>query len=93
MDLLEIFALVVLLVLLAALIAGWILLGLMPGKIARERNHPQAEAITICGWWGIFTVGLLLPVAWIWAYTNPGYTLKGKSKPVSISQKSEGEDP
>jgi hypothetical protein len=41
-----------------------------PGKIARQRNHPQAEAIAVCGWWGVITFGLLLPVAWIWAYTK-----------------------
>jgi hypothetical protein len=39
---------------------------------ARDRDHPQAEAIAVCGWWGVITMGLLLPVAWIWAYTKPG---------------------
>ena len=68
---LDIFALIVLLVLLATAVAVWLILGMYPGKIARERNHPQAEAIAVCGWWGVITVGLLLPVAWIWAYTKP----------------------
>ncbi|MEK6248835.1 MAG: DUF3302 domain-containing protein [Planctomycetales bacterium] len=35
------------------------------------RNHPQADAISVCGWWGVLTMGLLLPLAYIWAYTNP----------------------
>jgi len=46
-------------------------LGIMPGRIARQRHHPQADAINVCGWWGVFTMGLLLPVAYIWAYSNP----------------------
>ena len=68
---LDIFSLIILLVLLATVVAVWVTLGMYPGKIARERNHPQAEAIAVCGWWGVITLGLLLPVAWIWAYSNP----------------------
>ena len=71
MTALDIFALIVLIVLAAAVIAIWVILGMMPGRIARERNHPQAEAINVCGWWGVITMGLLLPLAWIWAYTKP----------------------
>lgn len=70
MSALDIFALIVLLVLLAAVIAIWVILGMMPGKIARSRNHPQAEAINVCGWWGVITMGILMPLAFIWAYTN-----------------------
>ena len=68
---LDIFALIVIIVLVAACLGIWAMLGAYPGKIARERNHPQADAIAMCGWWGVITMGLLLPVAWIWAYTKP----------------------
>jgi hypothetical protein len=68
---LDIFALIVLLVLLATAIAAWAVLGMLPGRIARSRNHPQADAITVCGWWGVITLGLLCPLAFIWAYTKP----------------------
>jgi hypothetical protein len=68
---LDVFALLVLFVLLVAAVAGWVVLGMTPGRIARARNHPQAEAINVAGWWGVVTMGLLLPLAWIWAYTNP----------------------
>ena len=64
------FALIVLTVLIAAAIGIWVALGMMPGRIARQRGHPQADAINVCGWWGVITMGLLLPVAWICAYTN-----------------------
>ena len=72
MSFLDLFALFVLLVLILVIIGVWIMLGMLPGRIARSRNHPQAEAINVCGWWGVITLGLLLPVAWIWAYTSPG---------------------
>jgi len=68
---LDVFALIVLIVLISAVVGIWVILGMMPGKIARTRNHPQAEAINVCGWWGVITMGILLPLAFIWAYTNP----------------------
>ena len=74
---LDIFALIVLLVLIACGLAAWALLGMYPGKIARQRNHPQAEAINVCGWWGALTMGLLTPFAFIWAYTNSSVSLTG----------------
>jgi ABC-type Fe3+ transport system permease subunit len=70
----DIFALIILITLAVSAVALWAILGMMPGKIARQRNHPQAEAINVCGWWGVLTMGLLLPVAWVWAYTNPTAT-------------------
>ena len=76
----DIFALIVLITLVLSGIAIWVILGMLPGKIARQRNHPQADAIAICGWWGVITMGLLLPVAWVWAYTNADATLTGKPR-------------
>ena len=67
---LDIFALIVLFVLFIVVIGGVILLGMLPGRIAIRRQHPQAEAINICGWMGILTLGILLPLAYIWAYTK-----------------------
>ncbi|MEA3411601.1 MAG: DUF3302 domain-containing protein [Pseudomonadota bacterium] len=90
---LELFALIVLLVILAAIVAIWVILGMYPGKIARERNHPQADAIAVCGWWGVITMGLLLPVAWIWAYTRPVARTTDQSDAAGVSdrgQKSQG---
>ena len=48
-----------------------VLLGNMPGEIARKRNHPQAEAITALGWIGLITMGLSWFVAMVWAYYKP----------------------
>jgi len=77
---LDIFALIILLVLVVTGLGIWALLGMYPGMIARQRNHPQAAAINVCGWWGAITMGLLTPIAFIWAYTNSDSTLTGKPK-------------
>lgn len=78
---LDIFALIVLIVLVITLLLIWAMLAMYPGKIARQRNHPQAEAISVCGWWGAVTLGILSPLAFIWAYTNPAASLTGREKP------------
>ena len=78
---LDIFALIVLIVLIICGLGVWALLGMYPGKIARQRNHPQADAINVCGWWGAITFGVLSPIAFIWAYTNPAASLTGQGKP------------
>ena len=68
---LDYFALIVLIVVIAVVVAAWIMLAMMPGQIARKRNHPQADAINVMGWWGAITMGILAPIAWVWAYTKP----------------------
>ncbi|WP_174483981.1 DUF3302 domain-containing protein [methanotrophic endosymbiont of Bathymodiolus puteoserpentis (Logatchev)] len=68
---LDLFALFVLLILFATTIAAWVILGMLPGRIARSRNHPQSDAIKICGWIGALTMGIFSPIAYIWAYTKP----------------------
>lgn len=80
LKLLDYFALIVLVVLFAAAIAIWVVLGMMPGKIARSRNHPQADAINVCGWWGVLTMGILCPLAFIWAYSRPINVVATKPK-------------
>lgn len=65
---LDYFALFILLVLASTIVGGALLLGYLPGRIARERNHPQAEAVGVCGWVGLLTAGVLLPIAYVWAY-------------------------
>jgi hypothetical protein len=54
--------------------------------------HQKAKS-TGFSWWGAITMGLLTPVAFIWAYTNPDSTLIGKPKrePPAQSGQEEGE--
>ncbi len=69
---LDIFALVVMLLLLGVVIWLVVLLGNMPGEIARKRNHPQTAAITALGGIGVITMGIGWFVAIVWAYYKPG---------------------
>jgi hypothetical protein len=68
---LEIFALIVLFVLVAAAIWLVVLIGNIPGKIARASEHPQAEAISILAWVGLLTLGIGWFVALVWAKAKP----------------------
>ena len=68
LNILTFVVLIVLLVLIGVIV---VYLGTLPGKIAKGRNHPQAEAINVASWLGIITAGLLWPFALIWAYIRP----------------------
>jgi hypothetical protein len=48
-----------------------VFLGQLPGRLARQRAHPQAAAINVAGWLGLATLGLLWPIALIWAFVSP----------------------
>jgi len=68
---LNILTIVVLIALVALIGVIVVFLGTLPGKIAKGRNHPQAEAINVASWLGIITAGLLWPFALIWAFIRP----------------------
>jgi hypothetical protein len=68
---LDIFALIVIGVLIAAVIWVVVLLGPLPGKVAHRRGHPQADAIRVLGWIGVVTLGPAWLAALVWAYTKP----------------------
>ncbi|QFU77299.1 DUF3302 domain-containing protein [Halioglobus maricola] len=68
---LEIFALIVLGVLCAAAIWLIVLIGNIPGNIARTAEHPQAEAISILAWVGLLTGGIGWGLALVWAKIKP----------------------
>jgi len=76
---LDIFTFVVMFVLLTAVVVLIKILGALPGKLARNRAHPQADAINVCGWLGIVTLGIAWPVALVWAYTRS--TTAGSTSP------------
>jgi cytochrome c biogenesis protein CcdA len=70
-------------------------IGGFPGKKAKERNHPQAEAITVLGWLGLLFGGVGWAVAVVWAYTKPVFVpvpqgaATGGDPPVAESTESE----
>jgi CBS domain containing-hemolysin-like protein len=49
----------------------FLLIHILPEKVAEKRHHPQKDAIqTLCLLSLVFG-GLLWPLAWLWAYTRP----------------------
>ena len=67
----DIFAWIVLFLLIGTGVGVVVLLGLWPGKVARARNHPQSEAIAIGSWLTLLLGFVLWPLVVIWAYIKP----------------------
>jgi hypothetical protein len=63
------FVILVVLVLLAVLV--YVELAKLPGKKARDRGHPQAEAIAVLSWVGLLLGVVPWVVALVWAHTDP----------------------
>jgi hypothetical protein len=42
-----------------------------PGKKARERGHPQADAINVLSWVGLLLGVVPWVIALVWAHTKP----------------------
>ena len=70
MSFVDIFAWIVLVVVLATLVAIFVLLGMLPGMVARQRNHPWAEAVSIGGWVTLIFGFVFWPLVMIWAYVD-----------------------
>jgi hypothetical protein len=66
----DIFAWIVLIVLLASAVFVVVFMAMLPGMIARKRNHPWAAAVEVAGWVTLFFGFVLWPVAVIWAYVD-----------------------
>jgi len=60
-------ALFVIFFLMVGIAAAIVFLGSLPGKIARQRNHPYPVAVNAASWIGLAT-GVFWPVAFIWAF-------------------------
>ena len=73
---------VVLAVLFLAVVATIVYLGSLPGKIARARNHPQADAINAASWIGLALAGAGWPIAFVWAFLQQA-PLGGRSDEAS----------
>ena len=49
---------------------GRVALGMLPGHIARKRQHPWAEAVSIGGWVTLIFGFVFWPLVMIWAYVD-----------------------
>jgi uncharacterized BrkB/YihY/UPF0761 family membrane protein len=70
MALIDIFAWIVLIAVIATLAGVFIALGMMPGRIARKRGHPWAEAVMVGGWATLICGFAFWPLVLIWAYVD-----------------------
>ncbi len=53
------------------LIGVFLLVHIIPDKIAEKRHHPQLGAIKCLCFLSLVFGGLLWPIAWLWAYSKP----------------------
>src|SRR6058998_2832782 len=53
------------------LITVFLLVHILPEKVAEKRRHPQLGAIKCLCLLSLVFGGLLWPIAWLWAYTKP----------------------
>ncbi len=70
MSTLDLFAWVVLAILVASAVAMIFIAGSLPGHIARTRGHPWAQAVRVAGWVTLLFGFVLWPIALIWAYVD-----------------------
>jgi hypothetical protein len=75
-------ALAILLIGLIAVFYTFIYIHDIPYEIAKERNHPQKEAIHVAGWLSLFTLHAIWPFVFIWAVSKQG--------PVKVAVADEG---
>lgn len=66
----DIFAWIVLIVLIALAVGLFVLLGALPGHVAHKREHPWAEAVEVSGWVALLFGFVLWPLALVWAYVD-----------------------
>lgn len=52
-------------------IGFFLMVHVLPEKIAERRHHPQKDAITTLCMLSLAFGGMLWPLAWLWAYTKP----------------------
>jgi CBS domain containing-hemolysin-like protein len=52
-------------------IAVFLMIHILPEKVAEKRKHPQAKAIQCLCILSLVFGGLLWPLAWLWAYSKP----------------------
>lgn len=70
MSFIDYFAWFVLIFLLLTAVAAFVAMAMAPGYIAKSRNHPWTQAVTVAGWVTLICGFVLWPVVLIWAYVD-----------------------
>jgi len=83
---LEMIALGMLLLSVTAVAYLFIFIHDIPHRIAKKREHPQAEAIHYACWLSLFTLHAIWPIVFLWAVSN-------QSRPLKVSIDNSAEEP
>jgi hypothetical protein len=67
----DVMAWVVLVIAPVVAIAVFLLVHILPEKIAEKKKHPQTDAIKTLCLLSLAFGGMLWPLAWLWAYSKP----------------------
>jgi type VI protein secretion system component VasK len=73
-------ALAVLAMMVAMFVAIFVVLGSLPGQIAKKRGHPNAKAIQIGGWATLLLAVVGWPFVLMWAMSEPSAELDPEEK-------------
>jgi hypothetical protein len=71
----DLFAWVVLISMIASMLVIFVWLGLWPGRVAHQRQHPYQDAIRTGSWVFLLLGGVIWPFMLVWAYATPAPTL------------------
>lgn len=66
----DVFAWIVLIILVVSAVAIFFIAGSLPGYIAKNRGHPWTQAVTVAGWVTLICGFALWPVVLIWAFVD-----------------------
>jgi hypothetical protein len=70
MTSLDILALLILFLIGLILVGLFCVMAMLPGRIARTRNHAYTDAVKIGGWASLLFGGLFWPLILVWAYMS-----------------------
>jgi CBS domain containing-hemolysin-like protein len=74
------------------LITVFLLVHILPEKVAHKRGHPQLGAIKCLCLLSLVFGGLLWPIAWLWAYSKPVFHKMAYGTDVDHSHQQTGRE-
>ncbi|MGO4665126.1 DUF3302 domain-containing protein [Bosea sp. 2RAB26] len=86
MSPLDIFAWIVLVVLVCSTVFVIVFMAMLPGMIAKRRNHPWAQAVAVGGWVTLFLGFVLWPAVLIWAYVDVPARVDAPARPQELAR-------
>lgn len=87
MDVASIFACCVITILFLVIVSAIVMLGSLPGRIAKGRNHPHTDAINAASWIGLALGGIFWPLAFVWAFLPFGNSTSAADGEVETLRK------